>query len=154
MAAQQQTQQPDPQQQHSSTPDEQTFKGLTFDEFQQRFDEFVSQGYRPVDIRGFALGREARYDLTMGHEEGGGWMARHGLTEAQFRRENLQAERDGYELTVHSRFRVGRATFHAAVWEKLRRPSASLRLRRRGQFRESCRLRAVPLAASGSRSSS
>lgn len=110
---------PAAEQDSSSSSDDREFKGLTSDEFQQRFDEYAAKGYRAVDVRGFAVGRQARYDLTMGHRKGGGaWRGRHDMTTAQFRRENGQAERDGYELTVHSSFRVGRETRHAAIWEK------------------------------------
>ena len=99
--------------------DGKSFEGLTSDEYQRKFDELAPKGYRPVDIRGYPVGDEARYDLTMEKRPRGKWFARHDCSHAKFLRENARAEAEGFTLVVHSQFRVGDKVLHAAVWEKM-----------------------------------
>lgn len=94
------------------------FKGLTAGEYQSMFDAYVAQGYRPVAIRGFESGGQARYDVTYARNNGRAFVARHGIRDHDFvvASQNLAAQ--GYRIVLASSFRVQGVQYHAAVWER------------------------------------
>jgi uncharacterized protein (UPF0297 family) len=58
--------------------------GLTSEQFQQMFDQFTDQGYRLVDVSGYAVNGQPRYAAIFEQSKGPARKVRYGLTSEQF----------------------------------------------------------------------
>ncbi|KAG7284525.1 hypothetical protein NEMBOFW57_010900 [Staphylotrichum longicolle] len=81
--------------------------GLTSAQYQQAFNTYTSQGYRPVKVSGYVVGGVDYYAAIWDKAPSPGWVARHGLTSAQYQAEVDKWVGQGYRLTVVSAYTLG-----------------------------------------------
>jgi CubicO group peptidase (beta-lactamase class C family) len=91
--------------------------GLTAAQYQAEFDSLTAQGYRLLDVSGYAAGSEARYAAIWEKSAGPARVARHGLTAAQYQAEFDSLVAQGYRLVCISGYGLGSTAFYAAIWE-------------------------------------
>lgn len=112
--------------------------GLTAAQYQQAFDTLTRQGYRLVDVSGYAVGDQDMYaaiwEKPQGRQYASGllterigrphgpesvpWVARHGMTSDQYQQEFNKFKDQGYRLVHVSGYGVGGRDLYAAIWEK------------------------------------
>ena len=92
--------------------------GLTSQQYQAAFDEFTSQGFRPVWVSGAGLGGQVFYAAIWEQRQGPDWVARHGLTSAQYQATFDDLLGQGFRPIVVSGAGVGNDVFYAAIWER------------------------------------
>ncbi|MBW4642764.1 MAG: hypothetical protein KME23_07155 [Goleter apudmare HA4340-LM2] len=97
--------------------------GLTSTQYQAAFDQFVGQGYRLVDVSGYEVNGQARYAAIWVKSGGPAWVARHGLTSAQYQAAFDQHVGQGYRLVKVSGYRVNGQDRYAAIWDKSNSPA-------------------------------
>ncbi|MEZ4888586.1 MAG: M12 family metallopeptidase [Chitinophagales bacterium] len=92
--------------------------GMTSAQYQAEFDKWTKQGYRPTTVSGYSVGNSARYAAIFRKVPGGSWVARHGLTSAQYQAEFNKWTKDGYRPVVLSGYGVNGTDYYAVVFEK------------------------------------
>jgi hypothetical protein len=97
--------------------------GMTSAQYQQTFDELVGQGYRLTWISGYGhwgvgYRDEPLYAAIWEKRSGPEWVARHGLTPAQYQQTFDELVGQGYRLTEVSVYSANRQEMYAAIWEK------------------------------------
>jgi hypothetical protein len=102
----------------TSGPAWQARHGLTASEYQQEFDKLTRQGYRLIDISGYAVGGQDRYAAIWDKSPGPAWQARHGLTATQYQQTFDQLAQEGYRLVHISGYTVGGQERYAGIWQK------------------------------------
>jgi hypothetical protein len=92
--------------------------GLTAFEYQAEFDKHLAEGYRLTSVDGYEINGQPHFAAIWRKQAGGAWLARHGLTAAQYQTEfdkNLAA---GFTLNLVNGYTVQGQDFYAAIWEK------------------------------------
>jgi polyglycine hydrolase-like protein len=97
--------------------------GLTSAQYQQEFDRLVGQGYRLVDVSGYTIGNQDRYAAIWEQRQGPAWVARHGMTSAQYQQQFNTHVQQHYRLVRVSGWRSGIDTHYAAIWEQVDGPA-------------------------------
>ena len=97
--------------------------GMTSDQYQSLFNYYVRSGFRLTHVSGYAVKDQARYAAIWEKESGPAWVARHGMTSAQYQSEFDAYTAQGYRLTHVSPYDVGGVDFYAAIWEKTAGPA-------------------------------
>jgi hypothetical protein len=97
--------------------------GLTSAQYQAAFDQFVGQGYRLVDVSGYSVNGQDRYAAIWVKTGGSAWVARHGLTSAQYQTAFNQYVGQGYRLVKVSGYSVNGQARYAAIWDKSNSPA-------------------------------
>jgi hypothetical protein len=92
--------------------------GLTSAQYQEAFDDFVAQGYRLVDVSGYESGGQARYAAIWVQRQGPAWVARHGLSAAQYQQAFDTYAAQNYRLINVSAYKVAGQARFAAIWER------------------------------------
>jgi len=93
--------------------------GLTSSQYQQAFNDYTSQGYRPVKVSGYVVGGVDYYAAIWDKAPSPPWVARHGLTSDQYQSAVDQWTGQGYRLTVVSAYTMGsNQDRYAAIWVK------------------------------------
>jgi len=91
---------------------------LTAAQYQTEFDRLASQGYRPVLVNGYTVGSQDFYVAIWEQRSGPAWIARHGMTSANYQDEFNKQLQAGYRLTHVSGYSVNGSERYAAIWEK------------------------------------
>ena len=97
--------------------------GLSAAQYQAEFDKRVAEGFRLVLVTGYAVGNEARYAAIWQKDGGPAFVARHGLTAAQYQAEFDKHVAEGFRLALVNGYRVGSQTLYAAIWDKAPSPA-------------------------------
>jgi CubicO group peptidase (beta-lactamase class C family) len=97
--------------------------GLTSSQYQVEFDKLVQQGYRLIEVDAYGVGGQATYAGIWEKVTGPAWVARHGLTGAQYQVEFDNLVNQGYRLRQVSGAGVGDHALYAAIWDKSPGPS-------------------------------
>jgi CubicO group peptidase (beta-lactamase class C family) len=97
--------------------------GMTSAEYQSEFNKYVGQGYRLVHVSGYAVNNSDRYAAIWVQKAGPPWVAKHGMTSAQYQTEFNNWTSQGYRLVRVSGYGVGNQDLYAAIWEKAAGPS-------------------------------
>ncbi|MCA0236898.1 MAG: serine hydrolase [Bacteroidetes bacterium] len=93
--------------------------GLTGAQYQTEFNTLTGQGYRPIQVSGFASGNQAKFAAIFVKENNPPqWHARHNMTSAQYQDEFTDNSNQGYRLVDVSAYTVGGTDYYAAIWEK------------------------------------
>jgi CubicO group peptidase (beta-lactamase class C family) len=93
--------------------------GLNGTQYQQEVDKWTAQGYRPVQVSGYGAGGSAKYAAIFEKASNApGWVARHGLTAAQYQAEVNKWTGQGYYLTDVSGYTLNNQDYYTAVFEK------------------------------------
>jgi Bacterial tandem repeat domain 1 len=80
--------------------------GMTPAEYQQQFDTLIGQGYRLVQVSGYSVAGQTLYAAIWEQSPGAPWVARDGLTSAQYQQEFDQLLSQSYRLTDVSGYNV------------------------------------------------
>jgi cytochrome c biogenesis factor len=94
--------------------------GMSSAQYQSEFDKYVGQGYKLMQVSGYSLGGQARYAAIwekIGSQNA--WVARHGMSSAQYQSEFDKYVGQGYKLMQVSGYSVGGQDRYAAIWEKI-----------------------------------
>ena len=97
--------------------------GLTSAQYQHEFDTLLGQGYRLVDVSGYTVAGQDRYAAIWEQRQGPAWVARHGLTSAQYQQEFDRLVGQGYRLVDVSGYTVAGEDRYAAIWERSQGPA-------------------------------
>ena len=92
--------------------------GLTSAQYQSLVNTLVPQGYRVTKVSGYGIGATDYYACILEKKAGPAWVARHGLTSAQYQAEFNSLTPQGYKPTVVDGYTVGTMDRYAAIWEK------------------------------------
>lgn len=92
--------------------------GLSAAQYQQAFDGYVSQGYKLMHVSAYTEGGQPRFAALWEQGQGGAWVARHGLTSAQYQQAFDSYLAQGYRLRTVSGYGVGGQDYYAAIWDK------------------------------------
>ena len=92
--------------------------GLNGAQYQQVFNDLTSQGFRLTWVSGFAVGADAQYAAIFEKSDGRTWMARHGMSSADYQAAFDQAGAQGYVLRCVSGYSAAGAPTFAAIWDK------------------------------------
>jgi Bacterial tandem repeat domain 1 len=93
--------------------------GLSGAQYQAEFDKLVGQGYKLTNVSGYSLGNQDRYAAIWEKPDNqNAWVARHGLSGAQYQAEFDKLVGQGYKLMQVSGYSIGGQDRYAAIWEK------------------------------------
>jgi len=102
--------------------------GLNATSYQNYFDQYTAQGYRPIDISATGLGGGNGNFAGLWDKSAGKWVARHGLTSAQYQAAFNKFVNQGYRLVdVEGYTTHGGVVRYAALW--VQRPGSAWRAR-------------------------
>ena len=97
--------------------------GLTSPGFQQLFNQLVGQGYRLVDVSGYAVGGQDRYAAIWEQSSGPSWQSRHGLSSSQYQQTFDSLLAQGYRLVQVSGYGLNNTDLYAAIWQRSSGPA-------------------------------
>ncbi len=97
--------------------------GLTAQQYQDAFNQYVSQGYRLTHVSGYGINNQDFYAAIWEKNNGTPFVARHGLTADQYQQAFDQYTGQGYRLTDVGGYAVGNQTLYAAIWAKVGGPA-------------------------------
>lgn len=92
--------------------------GLTADQYQQTFNDLLAQGYRLVDVSGYAVAGMDLYAGIWEFSDGRTWQARHRLTAAQYQQAFDDLLAQGYRLVHVDGYNVNGQNRYAGIWEQ------------------------------------
>ena len=92
---------------------------LTSDDYQTAFNSLTAVGYRPICASGYAINGQAQYAGIFEQSPGPAWIARHGLTRAQFQQTFTDYPALGYVPAQVCGYRVNVDVLFTALWQKL-----------------------------------
>jgi CubicO group peptidase (beta-lactamase class C family) len=103
----------------ATTPAWSARHGLTAAQYQQYFDQMTAQGFMPICLSVSAAGTAASYAVVMRKVAGApAWVARHGLTTAQYQQAFDQNVGQGFRLRQVAACTVAGQDQFAAIWTK------------------------------------
>jgi hypothetical protein len=103
----------------ASPPAWQARHGLTATEYQTTFDQLTGQGYHPVLVNGYATAAGPRFACIFRQGATAAWVARHGMTAAQYQAAFNQFTGEGYAPDWVSGYFDGSQDLYAAIWRKI-----------------------------------
>ena len=93
--------------------------GMTSAQYQSTFDNLVGQGYRLKRVNGYNIGAGVRYTAIWEKQANSpAWVARHGLTSAQYQSAFDTYTAQGYHVVQVSGYNDGGSARYAAIWDK------------------------------------
>ncbi|MGW1835922.1 serine hydrolase [Streptomyces sp. NPDC002067] len=92
--------------------------GMTPEQYQTAIDQFTARGFRPVDLSCYLDAGQVRFAAVWDQSPVPGWVARHGLTSAEFQTEFTRLTGQGYILWRVNGYEVSGGTRYAAIWIK------------------------------------
>lgn len=92
--------------------------GLTAAQYQTAFDDYAKQGYRLTSISAWAVGGTPRFAGIWEKSSSPGWLARHGLTAAQYQTVFDDYAKQGFRLEKVVGYVVGGTEYFAGIWVK------------------------------------
>lgn len=93
--------------------------GMTSAQYQSAVNTYVEDGYRVKHVSGYAIGNEARYAAIFEKPTTSPpWVARHGLTAAQYQTEFNTQTNAGYVPVLVCGYGVNNVDYYAAIFEK------------------------------------
>jgi hypothetical protein len=102
----------------ASPPAWQARHGLTAAGYQTTFNELTAQGYHPVLVNGYATATGPRFACIFQQGPTQPWVARHGLTSAQYQAAFNEFTGQGFALDWVSGYFDGLQDLYAAIWRK------------------------------------
>ncbi len=92
--------------------------GMTGAEYQSEFTKFANQGMRLKMVDGYDSGGQARFAAIWESAPSPAWVARHGMTGAEYQTEFNKNGGQGFRLVWVNGYNVGGNIFYAAIWDK------------------------------------
>jgi len=94
------------------------FGGLTSDQYQATFDQYVSQGFRPVLVNGYTVNGVDNYVAIFDQSPSGAWVSLHGMTSDAYQTSFNNYTSQGYRLIHVSGYAVDNQAMYAAIWQQ------------------------------------
>ncbi|KAL2839829.1 hypothetical protein BJY01DRAFT_257576 [Aspergillus pseudoustus] len=92
---------------------------MTSAEYQKKFDAYLKDGYRLINVNGYSIGKTVYYaGIWDTSAASGAWVARHGMDSPTFQSLFDKYKADGYVLQVLSGYNTGTTDRYAALWIK------------------------------------
>lgn len=110
-----------------SGPEWEARHGLTAAQYQRISDELVKAGYRLRHLNGYSVHGQDLYAAIWDKSSGPAWVARHGLSAADYQKAFDDLAGQGYRLKKISGYRAGTQDRYAALWEKTSGPPSAAR---------------------------
>jgi CubicO group peptidase (beta-lactamase class C family) len=98
--------------------------GLTSDQYQQKFNELVSQGYRLNYVSGYTFNNEPHFAAVWEQKASPAWVARHGMTASDYQTAFNTYVGEGYRLVLVNGYAVNGEDNYVAIWDKSPPPAA------------------------------
>ena len=93
--------------------------GLSSGDYQTAFNQYVSQGYKLMHVSGYAVDNQARYAAIWEKVTSSpAWVARHGMTSADYQSAFDTYGGQGYRLTLVNGYQVNNVDYYVAIWDK------------------------------------
>ncbi len=92
--------------------------GMSDEAYQREFDKLTGEGFRLVSVDGYEVNGQARYAAIWRKASGPAWIARHGLSSADYQAAFDKNGADGYRLISVNGYTVNGHARFAAIWEK------------------------------------
>ena len=87
-------------------------------DYQAFFNDATGKGMRPISISGYTVSGSERYAALFEKKSGVAWVAKHGMSGADFQTQFNTLNGQGYQLSFISGYEVGGQPKFAAIWEK------------------------------------
>lgn len=97
--------------------------GISESSYQKVFDHVTSSGYRPVWIDGYEVKGKTYLNAIFRPQTNVPWIARHGLSAAEFQVQFDSATADGYRLTNVASYVSGGSLAYAGIFDKVNGPA-------------------------------
>jgi len=91
---------------------------LSSAQYQSFVDDCVKKGMRPISVSGYTVGGSERYAAVYEKKSGPAWIAKHGLSAAEYQNQITTLDKQGYVISFISAFEVGGQVKYAGIWEK------------------------------------
>ena len=95
---------------------------LTAAQYQQIYDTYTTQGYRPTIISAYTVNGTPYFAGIWEKSTGAAWVAKHNMTAQQYQDLFTQYTGQGYKLTCVAGYTNGGQAAYAAVWQKVSSP--------------------------------
>src|SRR5579859_1840423 len=92
--------------------------GLTSDQYQTTFNDLTTQGYRLTYVSGYTVNNDPRFAAIFEKKPSPAWVARHGMTSAQYQTAFNDYGSQGYRLVIVNGYTVSGEDRYVAIWEK------------------------------------
>src|SRR5688572_19287311 len=92
--------------------------GMTSAQYQSEFNTHVGNGYRLTHVSGYDVSGSPRFAAIWERKSGPAWVARHGMTSAQYQTEFDTHVGNGYRLVLVDGYESAGSARYAAIWEK------------------------------------
>lgn len=90
--------------------------GMTTDQYQAAIDDCKARGFRPVDLSCYSDGGQVRFAAVWEQSPVPAWVARHGMTSADYQAEFTRLLAQGYVLSRVAGYEMSGSTRYAAIW--------------------------------------
>ncbi|HSE42271.1 MAG TPA: serine hydrolase [Acidobacteriota bacterium] len=90
--------------------------GLSADELQTEYNNLIPQGFRPIDVCGYTVAGAPQFAAIWDKSPIPNWVARHGLSSAEYQSQFTQWSNQGYVLLRVSAYEVGGQLYYTAIW--------------------------------------
>ncbi|KAF9429189.1 hypothetical protein BGZ76_001686 [Entomortierella beljakovae] len=102
----------------------QTGTGMTPASYQSKFNSLTRSGYRLTHVDGFSIKNNNYMSGVWEKKSGPAWIAKHGLTSAQYQAEFTKLKNSGYRPKKINAYNInGGADRYAGIWEKVSGPA-------------------------------
>jgi len=102
---------------------------LTSSQYQQEFDYWVGQGYRPTLVNGYEVNGTVYFAAIWEYKSGPDWAAQHNMTSSEYQQAFDYWVGQGGRLIWVSGYSQGTEDRYAAIWEKATGPAEVARHR-------------------------
>lgn len=92
--------------------------GLTSSQYQTAFDTYNSQGYRLNYVSGYTINNVPSYAAIWEKKSSPAWVARHGMTSAQYQTYFNTYTSQGYHPVLVNGYTVNGIDNYVAIWDK------------------------------------
>jgi CubicO group peptidase (beta-lactamase class C family) len=93
--------------------------GITADQYQTIFNQLTAQGFGVSLVDGYDAGGQPHFAAIFQKGETAPWVARHGMSSADYQSAFDQYVKQGYTLDWVSGYSQGGQAFYAAIWRKI-----------------------------------
>ncbi len=101
----------------TSGPAWKAYHGLSASDHQKRFDQYSSQGYKPMNVAVSSVGGKKTYVAFYTKENVGSWKLKSSLTSAQYQTEYMANKNAGRKLAYLCAYNHNGTTYFSAIWQ-------------------------------------
>jgi CubicO group peptidase (beta-lactamase class C family) len=91
---------------------------MTSNQYQAKFDDMLSKGFRLRLVSGYGVGNQDLYAAIWDKSSGPAWRAHHGLSSDQYQAKFDELLKQGFRLRQVNGYARGSQDLYAAIWDK------------------------------------